>query len=165
MVGPLALGIVGHDGAGLGLLNLASLHVQADLGVFVQRVDDRTLAVGIAFEHHAVGADEHHAAGGFFEGVFGDVGVTLGFVRDAVFFTIMPGDGEGGMFAGGHVVNQLAPHRSVEITDGAAFCLDLFRDELAEDAEGGIHDVAAHVSEGTGAELPPAAPVEGGGAG
>lgn len=165
VVGPFALGIVWHDGAGLGLLDLAGLHVFADGLVFFEGVDDGALAVGIAFEDDAVGADEHHAAGGFFEGVFGDVGVALGLVGDAVDFAIMPGDGEGGVFAGGHVVNELGPHGGVEVGDGAGFGFDLFRDELAEDGEGGIHDVAAHVAEGAGAELPPAAPVEGGGAG
>ena len=65
------------------------------------------------------------------------------------------------MFAGRHVVHELAPHRRVQIADRAAFGLDFFRNELAEDAEGGVHDVAAHVAERTGTELPPAAPVEG----
>lgn len=61
VVSPLALGIVWHDGAGFGLLDLAGLHVLADLGVLVQRIDDGALAVGVAFEDDAVGADEHHA--------------------------------------------------------------------------------------------------------
>lgn len=160
VVRPLALRIVRHHAARLRLLDLAGLHVQADLGVFVQRVDDRALAVRIPFEHDAVGADEHHAAGGLFEGVFRDVGMTLRLVRHAVLLTIVPGDRHGGVFAGGHVIDQLAPHGGVEVGDGAAFGFDLLRNELAQDAEAGIHDVAAHVSQSAGAELPPAAPVE-----
>lgn len=91
--------------------------------------------------------------------------MALGLIGGAVFFAVVPGDGHSGVFAGGHVVDELGPHGGIESGDGAGFGFDLFGDELAEDGEGGVHDVATHVAEGAGAELPPAAPVEGGGAG
>lgn len=67
MVGPLALGVVGHDTALFGLLDFAGLHVEADLGVALFIVDDWAGAISFTFEHGAFGADEHHATGGLFE--------------------------------------------------------------------------------------------------
>lgn len=67
VVGPLALRIVWHDTALLGLLDFPGLHVEAHLGVALFIVDDRAGAVSFAFEDGAFGADEHHAAAGLLE--------------------------------------------------------------------------------------------------
>ena len=67
VVSPLALGIVWHDTALLGLFDFAGLHVEAHLGVALFIVDDGAGAVSFTFEDGAFGADEHHAAAGLFE--------------------------------------------------------------------------------------------------
>ncbi len=67
VVSPLALGIIWHDTALLGLFDFAGLHVEAHLGVALFIVDDGAGAVSFTFEDGAFGADEHHAAAGLFE--------------------------------------------------------------------------------------------------
>ena len=53
------------------------------------------------------------------------------------------------MFASRHVVDQRTPLGGAGGADGTADSVDFFWDELPEDGEGGVHDVAAHVAEGT----------------
>lgn len=53
------------------------------------------------------------------------------------------------MFASRHVVDQRTPLGGTGGADLTADGIDLLRDELAKDGEGGVHDVAAHVAEGT----------------
>ena len=65
------------------------------------------------------------------------------------------------MFASRHVVDQRTPLGGAGGADRTADSVDLLGDKLPEDGEGGVHDVATHVTEGTGAELPPTTPGEG----
>lgn len=65
------------------------------------------------------------------------------------------------MFAGGHVINERAPLWRAGSADRTADGVDFLGDKLPEDGEGGIHDVATHVTEGARAELPPTTPGEG----
>lgn len=85
----------------------------------------------------------------------------FGLIGCAVLHAVIPGDLQSLVLSGRHVVDEGTPLGSTGGADLAADGVDLLRDELAEDGEGGVHDVAAHVAEGTGAELPPATPREG----
>lgn len=165
VVSPLALGVVWHDTAFFGLFDFAGFHIEAHFSVAGFVVDDGAGAVGFAFEDGAFGADEHHTAAGLIEGFFGEfaghVRGDFGLIGRAVLHAVMPGDFEGLVFASGHVIDEGAPLGGAGRADGAADGVDFFGDELAEDGEGSVHDVAAHVTEGAGAELPPAAPGEG----
>lgn len=65
------------------------------------------------------------------------------------------------MFASRHVVDQRTPLGSTGGADLTTYGVDFLGDKLPEDGEGGIHDVATHVTEGARAELPPPTPGEG----
>ena len=60
-----------------------------------------------------------------------------------------------------HVIDEVGPLWRVLVVDRTAGDVDLFRDQLAEDAEGSIHDVATHVTQCARSKLPPSTPCKG----
>ncbi len=85
----------------------------------------------------------------------------FGLIGGAVLHAIIPGDLQSLVLPCRHVVDEGTPLGSTGGADLTADGVDLLRDELAEDGEGGVHDVATHVTEGARAELPPSTPGEG----